>query len=302
MINSATFNILIVDDERSNLDVLAHILKTQYNVQIAKSGTAALKRAKEQQPDLILLDIVMQDMNGFEVLAELKAYDETRHIPVIFITGLSQPEDEEKGFLLGAVDYIHKPFKPSIVKARVRTHLRIVNQIRTIERLCLIDALTEIPNRRSFDQQLDMEWNRAIREDTPLSLLSLDVDKFKNFNDTYGHPQGDILLQSLANTLTSALNLPSEFVARVGGEEFAVILPNMNLPNAMLLAEELRKAVEVMQVPTLDNTGTLSVTISIGAATVIPDDHQTIGALVTSADNALYQAKNSGRNRVCAAE
>lgn len=241
MFDKNEFSILVVDDDRSNLDVLSFILKPQYTVQVAKSGLSALKRAQEQQPDLILLDVLMPDMNGFEVLAELKASDSTRHIPVIFITGLGRAEDEERGFLLGAVDYIVKPFKASTIKARVRTHMRIVKQIRTIERLCLIDGLTDIPNRRSLDQHLETEWNSARREKTPLSLLIVDVDRFKNFNDTHGHPQGDVLLQSLAQTLLSVLKRPRDFAARMGGEEFAVLLPDTMLPGALAIAEELRK-------------------------------------------------------------
>ena len=296
------FSILVVDDERSNLDVLTYILKSEYAIQVAKSGAAALKRARDQKPDLILLDIMMPDMNGFEVLTELKSSDDTRHIPVIFITGLARVEDEEKGFLLGAVDYIVKPFKNSIVRARVRTHVRIVKQIRTIERLGMIDALTDIPNRRSFDQRLEQEWGRAAREREPLSLLILDVDKFKIYNDTYGHPQGDLLLQSLAHTLAVTLKRPTDFVARIGGEEFAVVLPSTDLEGARIVAEELRSQVEAMQVPDPDNQNTTSVTISLGATSRVPEQGDLISDFINRADEALYEAKRTGRNRVRAFE
>lgn len=294
-----SFSILIVDDERSNLDVLTFILKSQYGVQVAKSGEAALKRAREQKPDLILLDIMMPDMDGFEVLAELKSSDDTRHIPVIFITGLARVEDEEKGFLLGAVDYIVKPFNTSIVKARVRTHMRIVKQIRTIERLGMIDALTDIPNRRSLDQRIDVEWERCIASEMPLNLLIIDVDHFKNYNDTYGHPQGDLLLQSLAQTLAASLPRPEDFVSRMGGEEFAVLLPAIPLSKALLVAESLRANVEAMEVQDSNTSAITKVTISIGVASVSPHSDDTISAFISAADAALYQAKNSGRNRVC---
>lgn len=302
MNETTTFSILVVDDDRSNLDVLTHILKSQYTVQVAKSGLAALKRARELQPDLILLDIVMPDMNGFEVLADLKGSDETRHIPVIFITGLTQAEDEEKGFLLGAVDYIVKPFKTAIVKARVRTHLRIVKQIQTIERLCMIDALTDIPNRRSFDQQIAMEWKRAMRDKSPLSLLMIDVDKFKALNDSYGHPQGDVVLQAIGQMLHTVLKRPADFASRIGGEEFAVLLPSTRLEDALHLAEELRAQTENLQVHSLDNGPPLSVTISIGVTSMIPEQGTQFADFVALADEALYAAKNAGRNRVCAAE
>lgn len=292
------FSILVVDDERTNLDVLTFILKNQYNVQVAKSGASALKRARAQKPDLILLDIMMPDMDGFEVLADLKAHDDTRQIPVIFITGLARVEDEEKGFLLGAVDYIVKPFNTSIVKARVRTHMRIVRQIRTIERLGLIDALTDIPNRRSLDQRLDSEWDRCMKSDTPLSLLIVDVDRFKAYNDTYGHPQGDVLLQGLAHTLATTLKRPDDFVARMGGEEFAVLLPYTTHEGAMTIAEEMRANVEAMDIQDASSSPA-PVTISIGVASVVPSPGETVGTFLAAADCALYEAKKNGRNRVC---
>lgn len=219
------FTILIVDDERSNIDVLMHILKPDYGVRIAKSGSSALKVAREHQPDLILLDVLMPDMSGFDVLRELKESDQTRHIPAIFVTGLSKVEDEERGFHAGAVDYIVKPFNHAIVKARVETHLKIIKQMRMIERLGMIDALTDIANRRSFDNQLLIEWRRAIRENACISLLILDVDHFKRYNDTHGHPQGDRLLQSLGRIIAGSLKRSTDLGARLGGEEFAVILP-----------------------------------------------------------------------------
>lgn len=299
MTNKPEFSILVVDDDRTNLDVLSHILKSQYTVQIAKSGSAALKRVIDQQPDLILLDIVMPDMNGFEVLAELKALDSTRHIPVIFITGLVHAEDEEKGFLLGAVDYIAKPFNTSVVKARVRTHLRIVKQMRTIERLCMIDALTDINNRRGFDQKMEQEWLRASRDHSPISLLMVDVDKFKHFNDTYGHPQGDILLQALAGVLASVPCRPGDFVARLGGEEFAVVLPETTADGAMVLAEKVRKAVEDLRIPHTEDTPMLSITVSIGVVSQVPDTTFPLSDFISRADEALYKAKNAGRNRAC---
>lgn len=292
------FSILVVDDDRTNLDVLSHILKPQYTIQIAKSGSTALRRVIDQPPDLILLDIVMPDMNGFEVLAELKSLDITRHIPVIFITGLVHAADEEKGFLLGAVDYIAKPFNTSIVKARVRTHLRIVKQMRTIERLCMIDALTDINNRRGFDQKMEQEWLRAGRDKSTISLIIVDVDKFKAFNDTYGHPQGDIILQTLAKVLAQVPSRPGDFVARLGGEEFAVVLPATDAAGAMVLAEKIREAVQGMIIPYLDDIK-LSITVSLGVASLIPDSMLTMADLVSRADEALYKAKNTGRNRSC---
>ena len=292
------FNILVVDDERSNLDVLIHILKPDYNVLVAKSGQAALKRARENKPDLILLDIVMPDMTGFEVLAQLMDDDDTRDIPVIFITGLARVADEEKGFLLGAVDYIVKPFNTSIVKARVKTHLKIVKQMRTIEKLGMIDALTDIPNRRSFDHQMDVEWRKAVRDRTVMSFIMIDADKFKVYNDTYGHPQGDVLLQTLAETMVKTLKRPSDFAARLGGEEFAVILPDTDLEAALSIAESIRANVEAMEIPGTGDAANTSITVSVGVATISPTPDDSPAEFIAKADAALYTAKNSGRNRV----
>ncbi|MDR0330778.1 MAG: diguanylate cyclase, partial [Chitinispirillales bacterium] len=230
-------SILIVDDEKTNLMILTRILGEKYNIFAAKDGAYAIKKAAELKPDLIMLDIVMPGMSGYEVLAALKKQDATREIPVIFITGLTSAEEEEKALSLSAVDYINKPFRPNIVMLRVRNQIRNINQIRTIERLSMIDQLTEIANRRSFDNRLNQEWRRAIREKTPISLLMLDIDKFKTYNDTYGHLQGDIILRAVAKEIERSLKRPADFAARWGGEEFAALLGNTDAPGALKVAE-----------------------------------------------------------------
>ncbi|UQZ88362.1 diguanylate cyclase response regulator [Deltaproteobacteria bacterium Smac51] len=298
MSSERQFNILVVDDDRSNLDVLVHILKSDYQVQVAKSGEVALKIANQYQPDLILLDVLMPDLDGFEVLTRLKESDVTRHIPVIFITGLVNVEDEEKGFLLGAVDYIVKPFNNAIVQARVRTHIKIIKQMRMIERLGLIDALTDVPNRRAFDHQVDVEWSRAVRQKNPLSMMIIDVDKFKVYNDTYGHPQGDVLLQAVAKTLQKSLKRPADFMARIGGEEFSVILPATDLNGALQMAEDLRANVEACRISGPDAASS-SVTVSIGVSSIIPSADDLQPDFIARVDAALYEAKRTGRNRVC---
>lgn len=298
MNDQGKFHILIVDDERSNIDVLMHILKPQYGVRVAKSGASALKVAHDQQPDLILLDVVMEDMSGVEVLAALKESDRTRHIPVIFVTGLASAEDEERGFKAGAVDYIVKPFNNAVVLARVKTQLVIVKQMRTIERLGMLDVLTDIPNRRSFEHQLSIEWRRAVREHKPISLMILDVDKFKQYNDAYGHPQGDALLVALARSVAKSLKRPTDLRARLGGEEFAVILPDTDADGALLLAEQIRRSVASCQVPCPNSGAMTSVTVSIGLASKTPGPDDKIEDLMAQADAKLYEAKQAGRNRV----
>ena len=291
-------SILIVDDEKANLLYLNHILSPDYLIYTARDAAEALERANEFHPDLILLDIIMPGMDGYETLTALKKSEKTVDIPVIFITGLSSSEDEMKGLDLGAEDYIAKPFSDAIVKLRVRNQIKMVNQMRAIEKLSMIDQLTDIPNRRNFNQKIDMEWRRAVRNQTPISILMIDVDKFKVFNDTYGHQQGDAVLRTVAQTLKHNLKRPADFAARWGGEEFAVLLPVTDIGGALSIGEEMRLSVESTLVPYLDNEYT-NVTVSIGVNSQIPSQTDSMDGFILKADQALYTAKETGRNRVC---
>ena len=293
-------SILIVDDETANLMLLTHVLSPEYTVYAVKDGESAIKKAKAILPDLILLDIIMPGMSGYEVLTALRNLEETRNIPVIFITGLSSSEDEEKGLAFDAADYISKPFNAAIVKLRVRNQIRIINQIRTIDHLSTTDQLTNIMNRRGFDNQLYKEWRIMIRESFPISVLLLDVDKFKIYNDTYGHQQGDVVLQEVAKILTESAWRPSDSAARWGGEEFIVLLPYTDLKGAMDVAERIRSNIENNIIPCADGSGT-NVTVSIGVNTLIPDKNDSVFDFIAQADKALYTAKEKGRNRVCEA-
>jgi len=292
------FTILIVDDETINIRALSHALLPEYNIHIAKNGRTAIETAEKVMPDLVLLDIIMPDMSGYEVITELKNSDRTREIPIIFITGLSGVEDEEKGFLLGAVDYITKPFNNTIVRVRVRHHLQTIRQLHMIKRLGVIDPLTDISNRRGFNERLEIEWAHAIRDKSTLSILMIDIDHFKNYNDTYGHPQGDVLLQAIAGIFRQTLVRTTDYIARWGGEEFAILLPCTNMEGALIIAERIRAEVESATVPCADGSGT-HVTISIGVYSHSPEAGAVSSDFVTKADKALYTAKESGRNRVC---
>jgi diguanylate cyclase (GGDEF)-like protein len=294
------YSILIVDDEKENVDALDRVLSPEYSVFTAYSGNEALKLVLENVPDIILLDALMPDMSGFDVLIKLKDNPVTMKIPVIFITSLINDEDEERSFFLGAVDYIKKPCKSTIVKARVNTHLQIVHQMRLNEWLGTIDPLTDLHNRRSFNERMDLEWKRSIRDKKPISFLMTDVDNFKTYNDTYGHPQGDTLLKTVAKILRSSTKRSADLVARLGGEEFGVLLPDTG-PNAVLtIAETIRKNVEAAQIPTADGKKLTSITISIGAVSTTPvaSDAAGIDKFIVKADECLYKAKKAGRNRV----
>ena len=293
-------SLLIIDDEKSNLMYLTRVLGEEYTVYTSSDARKGVDLAAKHRPDLILLDILMPDMDGYETLDLLKKSDETSDIPVIFITGLDSREDEEIGLVSGAEDYITKPFSATIVNIRVRNQIKIINQMRAIERLSTIDQLTEIPNKRSFNNQLNMEWRRAVRNRTPISVMMIDVDKFKNYNDKYGHLQGDVALRTVARTLSRTLKRPADFVARWGGEEFAVLLPATDIDGALVIAEQIRDNIQNAEIPYAGKNSS-GVTISLGVNTQIPTQSDSMDDFIYNADMALYTAKRTGRNRVCRA-
>jgi len=290
--------ILVVDDAPINIQVLNESLRERYRIFFATNGADALNLAASMLPDLILLDVMMPDMDGYEVCRRLKTDALLQGIPVIFISAMSQQEDEAVGLELGAVDYITKPFNPAIVQLRVRNQLELKRQRDLLERLAMIDGLTGLPNRRAFDETYEREWRRAARNQSSLSLLLLDIDFFKAYNDAYGHLAGDDCLKQVAAVLARALVRPGDFMARFGGEEFVCVLPETTLEGALQLAEKLRSAVEQLQIPHEMSSIAPVVTISIGAAATVPAGEQAGAALLREADGNLYAAKHAGRNRV----
>ncbi|MCL2232273.1 MAG: diguanylate cyclase [Treponema sp.] len=296
--NTKKNSILIVDDEAPNIAVLNRLLGSDYTIYAAKDGQTALEMAKKHLPDIILLDIIMPEMNGYTMISHLKEQKETKDIPVIFITGLNSSEDEEKGLGLDAADYICKPFTNSIVKLRVRNQIKIVNAMRTIERLSNTDSLTGIANRRKFNERLHLEWSRAARENMDLSLVIADVDLFKRYNDTHGHIQGDAALQSVARVMAKGIKRGVDMIARWGGEEFAILLPQTDIEGALTVAEHIRANVANERIPC--EGGEHSVTLSFGVSSIKPSAGTSIDEFIVSADKALYMAKEQGRNRVCA--
>nr|MBL8455615.1 diguanylate cyclase [Zoogloeaceae bacterium] len=295
---NSPFTVLIVDDEKHNRNLLTELLKDDYELIVAKNGRQALLRAHEHQPDLILLDVLMPDMDGYAVIRALKHDDGTRDIPVIFVTALDSVGDEEKGLDLGAVDYISKPFHPPIVRVRVRNHLQSVQQRRLLEQLALLDSLTGIPNRRRFNQVFEQEWRRCLRTGAAMSLIVVDVDNFKAFNDSFGHAAGDEVLRRIASSLQKSLRRPADLVCRYGGEEFVILLPGIDKEGAQALAEAARFEIEAQHVDSETSGAPTAVTVSMGGVTRVP--HQTTPdlTLFSDADASLYRAKHLGRNRV----
>ncbi|MCQ8182155.1 diguanylate cyclase [Methylomonas sp. SURF-1] len=300
MENPKTHTILAVDDSPENLDLIKNILEPYYQVKVAVNSELALQIAANQQPDLILLDIVMDGTDGYQTCLQLKALDKTRNIPIIFLTAKHSEEDEVHGFRIGGNDYITKPFSPSVVLARVRTQIQLKAKSDLLEKLASLDGLTEIPNRRAFDAALERQWNQSKRTGMPLSLMIADIDSFKQYNDYYGHPMGDECLKNVAGALQSMTHRPEDLVARLGGEEFAILLPNTDSIGAMLRAEQYREAVEALKIRHVKNNPTAFVTISAGIASLRAHAHDQSTVLLKAADDALYQAKKQGRNRVCA--
>lgn len=292
--------ILIVDDTPTNIQVLAEALREDYRVRVAGSGKAAFEIiTKVGAPDLILLDVMMPEMDGYEVCRRLKQAPETKNVPVIFVTAKADVVDEEYGLRLGAVDYIAKPFHLPIVAARVRNHINLKMKTDLLESQAMLDGLTNIPNRRRFDETLESEWKRALRAGTPLSLIMADIDFFKRYNDNYGHGVGDECLKKVAGSLAHSIDRPSDLVARYGGEEFVAILPETDAAGAHAIAERFRSHVESLKIVHEYSEISNFVTVSVGLACVIPIVEMTPAELLKMADEMLYQAKALGRNRVC---
>ena len=303
------FQILLIEDSHSVGTKFAHAIKTDdtearglswlRTVKTAPSNSDGLKKVKTFQPDLIILDIVTDGTDGFEVLRELKRSYDTKDIPVIIIADFNAEEHEEAGLSLGAVDYISKPIKEKIALARIAVHQKIIEHIRKIKHESMYDPLTNVFNRRSFDIQAKLLWEYCIREKQSISLLLLDIDNFKFFNDEYGHMQGDIALQILANSLLSTKRRTVDTVFRWGGEEFAIILPGSNLESSMMLGEMFRKKISNLKIPLAEGGKTLSITVSVGVASMTPDENKSFDTLIKEADKAMYMAKEAGKNRVC---
>lgn len=320
-------SILIVDDERLNINILKDLLETDYDIMIAKTGEQALKRAiSTMPPDLILLDIMMPGMDGYQVLRRLKSDNSTCDIPVIFITAMSETVDETRGLELGAVDYITKPISPAIVKARVNTHLALTHSLeiqkqqngklailndelvdknnnllelnKILVDMANVDGLTKIPNRRRFDEYLEQEWHRCLRLDAPLSLILMDIDFFKPFNDNYGHIAGDECLQQVATYLAKAMVRSIDLVARYGGEEFVCVMPDTDIHGLNVMAERFQESISALAWPHAHSSVTNIITLSMGGATMVPTAGHTKEGIIKAADNNLYKAKESGRNRL----
>lgn len=292
--------LLLVDDQPINIQILYQIFSMDYDICMATGGEQALAVCASQNPDLLLLDVEMPGMNGFDVCAQLKANAATRDIPVIFVTAHADEASETRGLDVGAVDFIYKPINAKIVLARVKTQITLKAQSDVLRNWVYIDGLTNVHNRRCFDERLEMEWRRAMRNDTELSLILIDVDFFKRYNDSYGHQTGDNCLRQLASTINASNKRPGDLVARYGGEEFVCLLPNTNLAGATEFAEELRQNIMMLNIAHIGSLVSHIVTISLGVCCKHVGSLAQPEELLSQADLQLYRAKSLGRNQVCA--
>ena len=293
--------ILVIDDDPAMAGFLAFMLNDKGQIISATSGESGLGRARVSRPDLILLDVSMEGMDGFEVCRQLKADPVTSSIPVLFVTAGDDEEIEVHALELGAADFIVKPLRPAIVRARVETQLALRKHIVAMEQLANVDGLTQLYNRRYFDQTLEVEMARHRRQKQFLALALIDVDHFKHYNDTLGHQCGDDCLREIGKLLAACTRRPGEMAARYGGEEFVVIIPDCSPGAAVHYGERLCAKVAQLALSHPSSRHGM-VTVSLGVVSVIPDSVITARTLLEAADQALYQAKNQGRNRCILAE
>ncbi|MCX8083710.1 MAG: diguanylate cyclase [Calditerrivibrio sp.] len=290
--------ILIVDDSTSNIMVINNILKDEYEIIFATDGKTAIKTALDNLPDLILLDVMMPDIDGYKVLKTLKQDPSTRDIPVIFITALDSIDQEVRGLEAGAVDYITKPIVGPLLKVRVKTHVELKKQRDFFKNLTMIDGLTGIANKRMLIDYLERQYKIAYRRKRFISVLMIDIDYFKLYNDTYGHISGDDCLKMVAKTIQISLKRPTDLAARFGGEEFACILPETDMNDAQIVAERIKTNIDQLKLEHKTSAISSYVTVSIGGTSTVPTDHNSWEKLLKHADDALYNAKQTGRNKI----
>jgi diguanylate cyclase (GGDEF)-like protein len=317
---SSAMKVLLIEDTVTSATVVCSWLtKMELTALHADTGEAGLETFKRERPDLVLLDIIMPGMDGFEVARHIREFEKSEFeknnwTPIIFLTARTDEQDLQRAIDAGGDDYLIKPVSEIVLKAKISAMRRMAgmrDSLRNLtyrlektnhelQRLSAIDSLTGIANRRRFDEAMLCEWRRCSRSGKPLSLLMLDVDLFKLFNDHYGHQMGDECLKIVAHTLAETTQRPNDMVARYGGEEFATVLPETNAEGALAVGEAMRADIEGLRIDHAWSSVSQVVTISVGAACVIPprDGEAGIYALIKAADDALYRAKEAGRNRV----
>jgi diguanylate cyclase (GGDEF)-like protein len=290
-------HILIVDDDPSMLLLMAHLLEPLGAIHVTTRSNQALELAEAIRPDVILLDIEMPDTDGFEVCRQIKAHADLVDTPLLFITLHTDAPIEARALTAGAIDVIHKPVDPDIVRARVRNYITLKRQGDRLRRLVTVDGLTGVSNRRAFDIALEREWSRSGRGVGPLALMICDIDHFKGYNDALGHVAGDDCLRRVALELARHLRRLPDLTARYGGEEFVLLLPECGSADALRIGEGVLRGVSALGIEHPTSATAPHVTVSIGLAMRHPS-HRSPQDLIQAADEALYRAKRAGRNRL----
>ncbi|SBS31284.1 Phytochrome-like protein cph2 [Marinomonas spartinae] len=300
LVESQRSDILIIDDDRTVVIALNKALKDLGRVRFALNSKQAFVMIEERLPDLILLDVELPDMRGLEVCSTLKNRPDTKSIPVLFITSNTEVGFEEKVFDVGGADYIAKPLNPRVVAARAKTHVAYHRAIELLEKLAHTDAMTGLANRRTFDEQLAIEFKRCYREQEPLTVAIIDIDEFKKYNDHFGHIAGDECIKSIASALIRSARRPVDLVARYGGEEFALLFPNTHAEGVGMHLDNLLHTIEQLNLTHAPSATHDVVTISIGYSTLTCKQAARLDDwdVVQAADKALYESKEKGRNRV----
>jgi diguanylate cyclase (GGDEF)-like protein len=290
--------ILVVDDEVSNIEVLSSVLEDDYDLSFATSGKEALAVVDQITPDLVLLDVMMPEMDGYEVCRRLKEIPKMADVPIIFSTALDGHEAEARGLTMGAIDYITKPISPIVVRARVRNHLEMKRMRDQLAELAVTDALTGLSNRRQLETVLRQEVARLTRTGADLSVIILDIDFFKQFNDEYGHTAGDRCIAMVAAALKRAVTRASDVTARYGGEEFACVLPGSSHAEALEVASGIRERISRLGIPHRASKAAACVTVSVGVATASCRPGMQPTEWIEAADAQLYSVKRRGRNGI----
>ena len=296
-VSPARARILVVDDAPANILLLFNALQAEHELVFATSGEEALALAERDPPDLILLDVLMPGMDGYETCRRLKANSLTAGVPVIFVSALDEEMDELRGLSLGAQDYVAKPISVPLLRARVSTQLSLKRSLEAVAQKARTDALTGLANRWLLDETLEREWRRGLRNQSRLALIMIDVDRFKVYNDHYGHGAGDDCLKAIASVIAKTIQRPGDLAARYGGEEFSCVLPDTDLEAARLLAEDMRGGIRGLRIPH-NHSAHKVVTISCGVSAAVPDAPLGFAPFIQEADRQLYAAKAAGRNKV----
>lgn len=301
--NTNKYKILIVDDNEMELLVFRASLKEHITTSFASSAKEALRSLRHKDlPDLIILDVVMPDMNGFELCRKLKNDYHTKNIPIIFLSGQNNLEAKAEAFEAGAVDYVTKPFFPAELEYRIQHQLRMINERRRLVDLAYTDELTGLANRRAYNQTLSDEWSRCMRHKQAITMMLLDIDNFKEYNDGYGHDAGDVAIKKVADEFAKLAVRAGDKCARFGGEELVLLLPECNEQGAMKKAEQAVSSIAALGIAYSQSMHSKVMTVSVGVATAYPSQEIDTLAFFKATDEALYFSKSHGKNRFHLAE